>query len=571
MPVSRLRRSALALLASGALLISGVAAATPAASAPPPSKAKPDAGVLAAHLLGQGLNWEQCGWSGIPEEFRDEYVPVLNAVPGIACATITVPRDWHHPTDGNTIQVRISKTGTADPARRQGLIMTNPGGPGGSGIPLAPLMAILAPTVAQEFDFWGMDPRGVGESTPFTCSAATQPETEQQAVEGCLDEPLTPFITTEQTVYDMDFIRALAGEEKLHYHGTSYGTWLGAWYQRVFPHHSGRFVLDSATDLTRKSLEATWDLQPLTRDRQFQDAMLPYLARNAELFGASSSDPQQLRRDWEAGGGTRGMFGQLVTGFFILPAMYNTAEYPMAAAAIAEYIAMGGDAGLEGMDPNVALSTLARKASGNTALSATQRAKLRQVADEPYEPRLAEYMVFEAIRCQDGPWHHSLGYWDAWVRDVQRKAPFIGPMMSTPACAWWPSVTEMPQKLSPKDAPSTLILQSELDAATAYEGGLRSAQQMANTSLVSVDNEGTHGVYPYGTTCVDDKVETYLLTGRLPAKYSVCQAKPLPLETQTFEVGGSIGPKGTIKLKMRTEEVKKANAMLRDLLAEQPR
>lgn len=72
--------------------------------------------------------------------------------------------------------------------------------------------------------------------------------------------------------------------------------------------------------------------------------------------------------------------------------------------------------------------------------------------------------------------------------------------METPACAWWPSVTEMPGKLSPKDAPTTLILQNELDAATPYEAGLRSAQQLPNTSLISVDNEGTHGVWPYGTT-----------------------------------------------------------------------
>lgn len=465
----------------------------------------------------------------------------------------------------------MAKTGTADPARRQGLIMTNPGGPGGSGVTLAPLMAILSPTIAREFDHWGMDPRGVGESTRFTCSAPTPPETRQQAVEGCLDEELTPFITTEQTAYDMDFIRALAGEAKLNYHGTSYGTWLGSWYQRVFPHHSGRFVLDSATDLTRTSLEQTWDLQPRSRDRQFQDALLPYVARNAALFGASSNDPQQLRRDWEAVGGTRGPLGQLVAGRFIVPALYNTAQYPIAAQAIVAHIASGGDAALAGRSPADALADLARTASTSAALTAEQRARVLRVAEEPYAPDLAESLVFEAIRCQDGPWRHSLGYWNAWVADLRRKAPFIGPMMDVPACAWWPSVTKMPQKLSPKDATSTLILHAELDAATAYEGGLRSAQQLANTSLISVDNEGNHGVYPYGTSCVDDKVETYLLTGRLPEKYSVCQAKPLPLEDRAFEVAGSIGPKGTIKLKMRTEEVKKANALLRDLQAEQPR
>lgn len=68
-----------------------------------------------------------------------------------------------------------------------------------------------------------------------------------------------------------------------------------------------------------------------------------------------------------------------------------------------------------------------------------------------------------------------------------------------------------------------------------------------------------------------DRVDGYFLTGRLPEKYSVCQAKPLPLEDQTFEVAGAIGPKGTIKIKMRTDEVKEANAMLRDLMKESMR
>lgn len=102
-PAHTLQRTVLALLTSGALIVSGVAAATPAASAPTPSKSRPDAGVLAAHLVGQGLNWEQCQWPDVPDELRDLYVPLLDSVPGVACATVTVPRDWHHPTDGHTL------------------------------------------------------------------------------------------------------------------------------------------------------------------------------------------------------------------------------------------------------------------------------------------------------------------------------------------------------------------------------------------------------------------------------------------------------------------------------------
>lgn len=564
-------RSALALVAAGALALSTATTVLPAASAPPPSKAKPDAGVLAAHLLNQPIAWEAC-------DFGEELNALFENIPGLACATVTVPRDWHNPRDGKTITLRISKTATAtNPATREGIALVNPGGPGGSGLLWGPGMAFLAPELATEYDFYGFDPRGVGESTPLECDYAGDLETAsyEDLALACRSNPLTPYINTEQTAYDMDFIRALMREPKLSYIGYSYGTWLGSWYQRVFPTHTHRFLLDSSTDVTRKSLQETWDLQPRSRDRQFQEAMLPYLGRNAATFGAPTSDPQELRRLWEQAGGTRDPLGQLITGFVLLPAMYYTGDYPIAAEMISLFIELGGSGGDEAQALGQ-LEKLVKKAAQNPALTADQKARLNKHLAAAKRGGLAEVYTytgfeFEAIRCQDGPWKQSQGYWKAWLADLDKKAPFIAPLMEAPVCAQWPAVTEMPQKLSKKDAPKTLMIQTELDAATPYEAGVRSAQQVPNTSLISVDNEGSHAIYPYGTTCVDDAVEAYMLRGVQPAAFTTCQAKPLPLEDKTYEVAGSIGPKGTIKLKMRTEEVKKANAMLRDLLVTQSR
>lgn len=105
----------------------------------------------------------------------------------------------------------------------------------------------------------------MGQSTELTCQYQQDASHDAwddgaAAVQGCLDNPLTPFINTEQTAYDIDFIRAVLDEDQISYIGFSYGTWLGSWYQTVFPEHSYRFLLDSATDLTRKSLQETWDL-----------------------------------------------------------------------------------------------------------------------------------------------------------------------------------------------------------------------------------------------------------------------------------------------------------------------
>src|ERR1700704_4128696 len=52
---------------------------------------------------------------------------------GFQCATVQVPLDYAHPDTG-TIGIAINRKSAADPARRIGSVLTNPGGPGDSGI-----------------------------------------------------------------------------------------------------------------------------------------------------------------------------------------------------------------------------------------------------------------------------------------------------------------------------------------------------------------------------------------------------------------------------------------------------
>ena len=583
--MSRKNTGRLALVLTGVAALTlptaGVAAssaATPSTAAPVAAKAaERDAGSIAGALADQELEWETCTFPGQSPALVER----LNAIPGTACADVEVPRDWNNPTDGNTITIRVSKTQTAGEDRK-GMALVNPGGPGGEGVIWGPGMAMMSPELAEHYDFFGFDPRGVGESDGVTCTYTPDPdasdwEDSKAQVEACLTDPLAPFINTEQTAYDMDFIRALMGEDKLSYIGFSYGTWLGSWYQRLFPQNADKFLLDSATDLTRKSLQETWDLQPRSRDRQFQEALLPYVARHHDKFGAGT-DPLQIRADWERAGGNRTLLGMLVTAWYILPAMYNTANYPDAAFMVAG-IAADGRLTDDPQDARATLIELVGKAKADGADAAFLDAALENALADldgtveataaAAEGRPVSYdYTFELIRCQDGQWNQSQGYWDAWLADLGNKAPWIAPFMSAPACAHFDAPTEMPKANSKKVAPATLIIQSELDAATPYEAGARSAQQLAGTTLISVDNEGSHGLYPYGTTCVDDAVYAYFVNGTLPAATTACQAKPLPMEAETFEVGGEVGNKGKIKLKMRTDEVKEANKIFKEILAQ---
>jgi len=68
--------------------------------------------------------------------------------------------------------------------------------------------------------------------------------------QACASHPLTPYITTEQTARDLEFVRKQLGELQFNYLGNAYGTWLGAWYGGLFPANVGRMVLDSNINWT---------------------------------------------------------------------------------------------------------------------------------------------------------------------------------------------------------------------------------------------------------------------------------------------------------------------------------
>lgn len=57
-----------------------------------------------------------------------------------------------------------------------------------------------------------------------------------------------PHVGTENAARDMDLMRQVLGDEKLHYFGISYGTELGGVYAHMFPENVGRAVFDGVVD-----------------------------------------------------------------------------------------------------------------------------------------------------------------------------------------------------------------------------------------------------------------------------------------------------------------------------------
>jgi pimeloyl-ACP methyl ester carboxylesterase len=195
---------------------------------------------------------------------------------GATCGDLSVPLNYSHPS-GPKIEIAVSKIEHTSSAKDyRGIILTNPGGPGGSGLDLntflvAQLQADKLNAAAADYDWIGFDPRGVGSSTPaLSCdpnyfSADRESydpttasilsywlgrsakydkacETQSAAQSALLDN-----MTTIDSARDMNSIRqALVGPRgKMSYYGFSYGTYLGQVYATLYPHTLNQLILDS--------------------------------------------------------------------------------------------------------------------------------------------------------------------------------------------------------------------------------------------------------------------------------------------------------------------------------------
>src|SRR4029078_6522441 len=93
----------------------------------------------------------------------------------LQCGELSVPLDYDHPK-GAKITLGLNRLRAQDRAHRIGRLLVNPGGPGASATPFVAVEAAGAhlwdPALHRRFDLIGMDPRGVGTSTPVQCAPA---------------------------------------------------------------------------------------------------------------------------------------------------------------------------------------------------------------------------------------------------------------------------------------------------------------------------------------------------------------------------------------------------------------
>jgi pimeloyl-ACP methyl ester carboxylesterase len=459
------------------------------------------------------------------------------------CAALTVPLDYADPAKG-TIQLAVIRARATDPAHRIGALITNPGGPGGSGVefvkesyPSQPgRPSHFDPQLRADFDIVGFDPRGVGQSDPITCLTDAQldqfyaldpaPSTpgevasvvaaDKNFAAGCQahSAALLPYAGTPNAARDMDVLRAALGDEKLYYLGASYGTYLGAIYAELFPTHIARAVLDGPLppDLSTKQVGIGQARAFQAELSRFLDDCVTHpdcpLGSDPATAGNRLADFLASTKAHPLPTGTDRKVDEALADTGVLVPMYDSPRsWPTLRKVLA--LAMAGD--------------------GRGLLTLADLYYQRDPKTGHYSNQSEAYV---AINCVDHPDQvRSVSDVQAELPDYEQASPLLGASFAWGdlMCAYWPvPAKSQPHPVHYAGTPPILVVGTIHDPATPYPFAQDMAQQLGSAVLLTYDYDG-HTAYGRGSTCVNDAVDTYLTQGLPPPPATVCHPDPQPL------------------------------------------
>ncbi|WP_282701864.1 alpha/beta hydrolase [Streptomyces sp. CC219B] len=464
---------------------------------------------LPSSLTSQKLDWGEC-------KATDD-----SPAPGgdWRCATLKVPLDWSEP-EGETIGLALIRA-KARGNDRIGSLLFNFGGPGSSGISMMPYYASNADSLHERYDLVSWDPRGVAASEGVRCrgdkeiqAAETVDATPDTAAEeaayfqdaadfgrGCEKSAgkLLAHVSTTDTARDMDLMRHVLGDSKMHYFGISYGTELGGVYANLFPKNVGRLVLDAVVDPEAGIVEHAEN-----QSRGFQRALNNYLRSTgqdpeegtrkiADLLDRLDANPMPTSSG-------RKLTETLALTGIVLP-LYSKSSWPALTNALesveegdgSELLALAD--GYNDRDPSGRYGTT----------SHSQR----------------------VISCLDTKQRPTVEETKKLLPEFEKISPVFGRFLGWDTAGWchqWPvdGQFDTPEVSAPGSAP-ILVVGNTGDPATPVEGARKMADELGKGVGVVLTWKGEgHGAYGSGSDCVDSTVDAYLLRGTVPEDGKTC-------------------------------------------------
>lgn len=442
------------------------------------------------------------------------------------CTHLQVPVNYLNLKDGR-FNLSVLRHKATNQRNKIGSLVINPGGPGASGVDYAyNAEYIFSPSLLDKFDIVGFDPRGVGQSNPIRCLTNSETDTSfamdskpdnrkelntlvrqmREYVSKC--ESRTKNIlhySTADSARDMDILREALGEKRLNFLGVSYGTYLGTLYANFFPNKVGRMVLDGAISPIVSSTA-----QNLTQAFGFDTALDAFMSDCFTRTDCALNQPIAAARlqlislfQTSAKKPLSSSKGRAVTESLVVlgtaSALYDRATgWPQLRAAIKQSTSGAGDNFLALADQYAE-----RNGDGTYANNETDAQFVIDCLDWK-GPRTTREMVSEA-------------------KIFATKAPVFGPYLaySGLACQFFPKLAIISPDIKKISTTPIVIVGTTRDPATPYSWALDLHNTILNSRLISLNGDG-HTGYGHGSSCVDNAVDHYLLTGIPPAQDLSC-------------------------------------------------
>jgi pimeloyl-ACP methyl ester carboxylesterase len=436
----------------------------------------------------------------------------LEAQLGFECGMLSVPLDYAKPASGYVSIAVSRRKHTSTTAAYQGVMIMNPGGPGGAGKWL-PMMADFFPAdVAAAYDWIGYDPRGIGDSVPaLSCDSTYLNPNRPAYVPGTIKlenswraraqgyaascakkgGTLLSHMGTLENVRDIESLRVALKQDTINFYGYSYGTYLGQVYATMYPNQVRRMVLDSNVGAS-----SVWQQSNLDQNQAFEKVMTKFFAWMAKYdsvyhLGKTEAAVEATwykTLDKLAVKPAGGAIGPSEMTDIFLNAGYLQMFWPELATDLAGWVNKAKFAPLvewygSGGDDN-------------------------------------SYAAYLSTICADAPWSRTWSNWKSETVKSQTSAPYAtwGNAWYNAPCATWPVAARPRLSVGTSAGPAILLLDETLDGATPYAGSLETRQLFPNSRLIATVGGTSHASSPSGLPCVDDQISAYLRSGTIVAR-----------------------------------------------------
>lgn len=498
-------RAGLALTVA-AVLVAGITPSLPAESSPVASTANIDWGRCANHELRKA---------------------------GAECGFLGVPLDYANPS-ASTIQLAVSRLlHTSPDSKYQGVMLMNTGGPGIPGRDNSLFAGSFPDHIAAQYDWIGLDPRGVGESIPsLSCDpnyfVGPRPPYSPTSAniahrwlkkardyeQACASSPgaeLLPYDSTIDWARDLESVRIALGVQAINFYGFSYGTYLGQVYATMFPSHVRRMLLDSNIDPRHDGLFVMLSMaKPVQRNLNF---WFKWIARHHENYHLGDKASTVRHRFFRAektvtrhpAGGVVGQ-AEWVDIFFLTGFTNPGFFWPYLADVFSKWVLHHKSRPLV-------------DAYGYFAEDTTSD---------------SSYATFVAVRCMDSTWPQPWQRWRERAAKTSQQYPLIawGNAWYVMPCRTWPASVASRVDVDGHGV-RALILDDQFDGSIRFAADLAVRQRFPHSSLIEVRGGIAH-TDSFANPCEFHYVRRYLAKGTLPPRRAgrgadaLCSPDPRP-------------------------------------------